>query len=139
METTVKKITKRDHSDAIISLAAAARSADLGTYDYDALIEFAKNEIALLDKKAESAKARAEKAHVQGDEMRDTIYSILPTDEFVSLGEIAKALGDEDVTPQKISARLGQLVKLNKVERGEISVPATETSKARKLTGYRAL
>ena len=45
--------------------------------------------------------------------------------------------GDEEVTPNKVSYRLSQLVKAGVAESTDVKVPATETSKARTIKAYK--
>ena len=139
MENTTKKITKRENIESLLALLDVAEEKGIENFDYDVLRVYCENEIVLLEKKANAAKIRAEKARVEGDELRDRIFELIPTDDFITIPAIEKALNNEDITPQKITSRLGQLVKLNKVERGTVTIEATETTKARKITGYRAL
>lgn len=137
METTTQKITKRmvlaqvgDILDFIVS-----EEFDLDV-DVEAIRNYIDNEIMLLDKKAAQSKARLDKEREKGDELRDRVYALLKPEVQV-LSELLPALNDENITQQKLTSRLGQLVKAGKVVREKVTVPATETAKAREITGYR--
>lgn len=135
MNTT--KTTKRENLTALETLLTAAETANLGDFNYAALRDYVTNEVELLNKKAEAAKARAAKAKEEGDALRDEIFGLLNADEFITIPGIIKTIGREDVTPQKVTARLTQLVKLNKVEKSEVSIEAD--GKTRKIQGYRVI
>ena len=136
MNTT--KITKRENLTALETLLTAAETANLGDFNYAALRDYVANEVELLNKKAEAAKARAAKAKVDGDALRDEIFGHLNDTEFVTIPTIVGAINREDVTAQKVTARLTQLIKLGKVEKSEVSTE-TADGKTRKVQGYRVI
>lgn len=131
----MEKITKREMYEAVIEVMNG------GELKYDAadVIAFCENEIALLDKKAAKAKETAAKKRAEGDELTDAVRAALSADTFEPISEIAARIEGEDVTVAKVTYRLTQLVKNGEAEKSEITVPATETSKARKICGYRIL
>lgn len=93
---------------------------------YDTLIEFIDNEIAMIDKKADKARARAEIAKAEGDEMRAVVESAL-TDEWQSIASILEVIGNEEFTKGKVSARLGALVKQGIVEKESQTIEGKRT------------
>jgi hypothetical protein len=99
------KNTKRDVLNYIIS-----------TYATDTMVvEYAKHEIELLDKKASNKVAT--KTQKENVEIKDIILSVL-TDTPARIAEIqAKNDKLKDLSNQKISSLLTQLVKEDKVER----------------------
>ena len=131
-----KKLTKKDFYEAI---KVAMETGDCPV-DPAEVIAFCENEVALLDKKAAKAKERQAAKKAEGDELTEIVKSVL-TDEFQVTADIAKAVleatGNEDNTVHKISYRLGQLVKNGEAESTDVKIPATETSKARSVKGYR--
>ena len=135
----MEKITKREMFEAIKGIA---ESGALHMFDFNenisdkAVAEFCANEIALLDKKAEKAKERAATKRAEGDALTDAVRGAL-TGEFESIADIAARIEGEDVTVSKVQYRLTQLVKAGEAEKEQITVPATETTKARKIMGYR--
>ena len=134
MET--KKITKREHYATLVELISDARAAGFVNYDFDDLTSFIANELELLDKKAASAKAREEKRRAEGDELRDAVQNVLTADAFMVVSDIHALVGNEEITPAKVVARLTQLVKAGVVVKEAMTVKA-EDGKQRKLMGYR--
>lgn len=135
--TNTKKTTKRNYFETLQKLINAATDAGWD-YDFDALDEFIEKEIASLDKKAADAKARAAKTKEAADEIKVRIMEVLSTEEFMTTGEIIKALDDETLSSQKVTARMTQLIDAHLAEREEIKrVGADE--KTRKLIGYRKM
>lgn len=133
MENTTK-ITKREKYEAIIqAFKTGETTIDLGT-----LIEFCEDEIASLDKKAAKAKETAAAKKAAPDALVATIESAL-TGEFQTIAEILAVVieTDAEATSQKITNRLTKLVNMGTVEKTQITIPATETSKTRKVQAYR--
>ena len=85
------------------------------------VIDFADTTIAQLEAKAAKAKERAAKVKAEGDEIRDAIEAVL-TDEFKPIATIIAEVGIEDLTPGKVSARVGQLIKLGRATKADIKV-----------------
>lgn len=137
METTTQKITKRTilaQIDEIVEFIVA-EEFDLDV-DVDAIRNYIENEILLLDKKAAQSKARHDQERAKGDELRDRVYALIKPEVQV-LNDLLTALNDNEVSQQKVTARISQLVKMGKVVREEVVIPATASTKARKITGYR--
>lgn len=135
---TEKKITKKEFYAGIIEAMQTGNSPIAP----DEVIAFCENEIALLDKKAEKAKARAAAKRAEGDELTEFIKEAL-TDEFQVTADIAKAVldatGNEDYTIHKISYRLGVLVKNGEAESTDVKIPGGEGVKARTIKGYKLI
>lgn len=136
MNTT--KTTKRENLESLTTLLTAAQEANIEGFDYDALSGYVANEIVLLDKKAEAAKARAAKNKAEGDPLRQEIFDLLNTTDFTTIRALVKAIDREDVTAQKITPRLAQLINLKQVEKSEISIEG-EDGKTSKVKGYRII
>ena len=102
--------------------------------------ELAEEEIALLDKKAAKAKERAATKKAEGDELTAQVKDAL-TEEYQVIADIAATVAesDADATVSKVTYRLGKLVEAGKAEKTQVTIPATEGSKARKVQAYRAL
>ena len=133
----MEKLTKRSVYEALINYATTGvMSYDGNEITAEDLAAFAENEIALLDKKAEKAKERAATKRAEGDALTDAVRGAL-TGEFESIADIAARIEGDDVTVSKITYRLGQLVKNGEAEKDQLTIPATETTKARKIMGYR--
>ena len=138
----MEKMTKRNFYEALVNFANGGEflySAD-GTevvVDNEAIIAFAENEIALLDKKATKAKERAASKKADSDELTEAVRAALSTEEFEPIAEIATRIEGEDVTVAKITYRLTQLVKAGVAEKTEITIDGGEGQKKRKVQGYK--
>lgn len=144
MSNTVKKPTKKANYNAILSILSVAENEGLvlesSEITYDSLREFVEHEVELLDNKAAAAKRAAAKK-VEGDALREKIYEVLG-DEPMTINDIVKALNDEDISAQMVTARLTQLAspEVNRVAKETVSVPAsTEGGKSKKLSAYRRI
>lgn len=140
----MEKITKREMFEALINyansgvMAYVANEGDV-VVTTEALAAFAKNEIALLDKKAVKAKERAATKKAEGDELTEAVRAAMSTEEFEPIADIAARIEGEDVTVAKVQYRLTQLVKNGEAEKEQITVPGGEGQKARKIMAYRIL
>lgn len=99
MAVTEKKITKRDRFEEIKTLLA----------DNADIVAFCDNEIALLDGKADKAKARAAKKKADGDALQDEVAALL-TGDFQTIDAIMAGITDAEATKAKVQARLTKLV-----------------------------
>lgn len=139
MENTTK-ITKRSIYEA---LAAAAKDGVLHIEDFNAdlsdivVAEFCDNEIALLDKKAAKAKETAAKKKAEGDDLTEAVAEAL-SDKYETIADIAARIEGDDVSAAKVQYRLNALAKAGRAEKTEVSIPATETTKARRVVAYKA-
>jgi len=134
---TAKKTTKKTYFSTVSAIIDFAESENVGLPEgvtYDGLKEFVAHEVELLEKKAEAAAERAAKQKSEGDALREKIYGLL-TDEFQSISEITAKVGDPDVSPQMVTARLTQLYKLERVVREQQSVGGE--GKTRKVSVYK--
>ena len=103
-----KKITARENYIAIAEFVKA-NGGD------EAWATFLENEVAKLDKKAEKAKAkRAEKA-AEPDPYIEAIAGAIG-DKPITADEIVAKLGIEDLTKNKVTARIGKLEGIEKVD-----------------------
>lgn len=133
--TNEVKVSKRDYLTAIIG---AMHTGEI-KYDPNDVIAFCEHEIELLDKKTAKAKERAAAKRAEGDELTEQIYNVLYDDEFMTIPEIVKALGDESVSAQRASYRLRSLVEANRAEKTEITVAGSDGGKASKRVAYRKI
>lgn len=132
----MEKITKREMYENIKAFAAG----DACEIEITDIIAFCDKEIAALDTKAAKAKERAAAKKAEADGLTDLVAAAL-TDEFQVIADIAAAVAesDTDATVSKITYRLSKLVEAGKAEKTQVTIPATEGSKARKVQAYRAL
>lgn len=129
------KVSKRDYLTTIIE---AMHTGEI-KYDPNDVIAFCEHEIELLDKKTAKAKERAAAKRAEGDELTEQIYNVLYDDEFMTIPEIVKALGDESVSAQRASYRLRTLVAEKRAEKTEVSIPGADGGKASKKVAYKKI
>lgn len=125
MENTTKKITKTDNFNALKAIVAQVEPENA-----EALIAFLDKEIEVIANKAAKAKEKAAEKRAEGDALRTKIESLL-TDEYQTIAAITAAIGDEEVTAAKVTARLTQLVNADLAEKAQV------TSGSRKVMGYK--
>lgn len=130
----MEKITKREMFEAI------KETFETGTCKYDAAVvtAFCDKEIAALDSKAAKAKERAAAKKAEADVLMGQVEDAL-TDEFQVIADIAAAVAgvNADATVSKVTFRLTKLVEAQVAEKTQVTIPATETTKARKVQAYR--
>ena len=130
----MEKITKREMFEAI------KETFETGSCKYDAAVvtAFCDKEIAALDSKAAKAKERAAAKKAEADVLMGQVEDAL-TDEYQVIADIAAAVAEvnADATVSKVTFRLTKLVEANVAEKTQITIPATETTKARKVQAYR--
>ena len=130
----MEKITKRE------MFVAIKETFETGSCKFDAetVKAFCDKEIASLDAKAAKAKERAAAKKAEADVLMTQVQDAL-TGEFQTIADIAAAVAEinEDATVSKVQYRLSKLVEHQVAEKTQITIPATETSKARKVMAYR--
>ena len=132
----MEKITTREMFEAI------KETFETGSCKYDAAVvtAFCDKEIAALDSKAANAKERAAAKKAEADVLMGQVEDAL-TDEFQVIADIAAAVAgvNPDATVSKVTYRLNALVKAGVAEKSEVTIPASEGGKARKVMGFRAI
>ena len=122
-----KKITKREYFEMLKEIVNESNSENKGE-----LIYFIESQIASIETKAAKAKERAAAKKAEGDALREAVKSVL-TNEFQDAETITALVDGEDVTKNKVIARLTQLVNLGEVEKTDIKNESGKTRKAYKL------
>ena len=132
----MEKITKREMFEAI------KETFETGVCKFDAKVvtDFCDKEIASLDSKAAKAKERAAAKKAEADVLMDQVKAVL-TGEFQTIADIATAVAavNPDATVSKVQYRLSKLVENQIAEKTQVTIPATETTKARKVMAYRLI
>ena len=132
----MEKITKREMFEAI------KETFETGSCKYDAatVMAFCDKEIASLDAKAVKAKERAAAKKAEADVLMGQVEDAL-TGEFRVIADIAADVAEvnPDATISKTTYRLGKLVEAGIAEKSQVTVPATEGSKSRKVMAYRRI
>ena len=139
--TNSKKITKRENLGTLLDIVDKIEAEGIvfenEDMTCDTLREFINHEIELLDNKAAAAAKRAQAKREEGDALRAHILDAMSTEDFMTIKEIVKAIGDEDVSDQMVTARLTQAVRADLVEKEVKSVEVN--GKTKKLSCYRKL
>jgi hypothetical protein len=132
----MEKITKRAMFEAIKETFETGECR----FDAETVMAFCDKEIASLDAKAMKAKERAAAKKAEADVLLDVVKDAL-TDEFRPIADIAapilEANPEEDWSVAKVTNRLTKLVASGVAEKTQVTIPATETTKARKVNAYR--
>ena len=139
------RITKKDYYSTILDLVTLAEGNGFGLPEgmtYDGIAEFVNHEVELLEAKAASAAKRAAAKRAAGDELREMVLNTLSDTEFMTIDDIVAAIGNPDVTKNKVTARLTQLGEkgLGVVEKTQVTVePSIEGGKSRKVSAYKRI
>lgn len=141
----ITRITKKDYYSTILDLVTLAEGNGFGLPEgmtYDGIAEFVNHEVELLEAKAASAAKRAAAKRAAGDELREMVLNTLSDTEFMTIDDIVAAIGNPDVTKNKVTARLTQLGEkgLGVVEKTQVTVePSIEGGKSRKVSAYKRI
>lgn len=139
---TEKKINKKEKYLILLDILEQAQEVveldeECGV-TYDDLMTLVKNEVSLLDKKAEKSKELAAAKREESDALTEKIFDVLVEDEYTVIDEIVELINDVNVTRNMVTYRLGKLFQAGRVEKDQVTVePATEEEKPRKATAYR--
>lgn len=117
MENTVKK-TKAMYFAELREMVLAAVEDQA---QRDELVEFIDKQIETLEKRKVAAAERAEKKKAESDAMTDAILAQIGN-EPITVDEIVIALDSEEVTRNKVTARLGKLVKAGTIVKEAVKV-----------------
>lgn len=117
MENTVKK-TKAMYFSELREMVLAAVEDQA---QQDELVEFIDKQIETLEKRKVAAAERAEKKKAESDAMTDAILAQIGN-ELITVDEIVIALDSEEVTRNKVTARLGKLVKAGTIVKEAVKV-----------------
>lgn len=126
-----KKITKRDYYEMLKEIVYPTNADCEMTVEQGELIEFLDKQIALIDAKAEKAKARNAEKKANGDELREVVQSVL-TEDFQTIDSIVAQIEGEEITKAKVTARLTSLVNNGIAEKTDV-----KDDEGRKLKAYK--
>ena len=121
-----KKMTKKDYFEMIKGIVEESNVENKNELNY-----FLDAQIESINNKAEKAKERAAAKKADGDELRETVKSVL-TNDFQTAEEITAKINDEEISKAKVIARLTQLVKL-----GEAVKESTKTEDNKSKMTYK--
>lgn len=85
------------------------------------LVDFIDKQLETLEKRRIAAASRAEKKRSESDAMTEAVLSQVG-EELVTVDDIVAALDSEDVTRNKVTARLGKLVKAGVIVKEAVRV-----------------
>ena len=89
----------------------------------DDVLDFIDRQVALLDKRAAASKERAAKKRAASDELTELIYTmIFEAEDLITSDEIVEKIGDEEVTKNKVTARVSKLVKAGRVAKEQVKL-----------------
>ena len=112
----MEKMTKRDCLNALYEIVV-----NTDVENGDVLMGYIEKELAQLDKRRDAAAKRAEKKKEASDALTEEIYGLL-TETPMTIDEIVLVLDNEDVTTNKVAARLGKLIKADRVVKEAVRV-----------------
>ena len=121
--------TKRDYFETLREMVVATVSDQA---EQDEMLEFIDRELEILENRKAAAQKRAEKRRAESDALTDQIYSLLG-DDWSTVDTIVESIDDEEVTRNKVTSRLGKLIKLGKVEKEPVKVDGKSRMAYRKL------
>ena len=117
MENTVKKTKAMYFAELREMVIAAVEDQE----QQNELIEFIDKQIEVLEKRKVAAAERAEKKRAESDALTEAILAQIG-EELITVDEIVLALDSEDVTRNKVTARLGKLVKAGTIVKEPVKV-----------------
>lgn len=131
----MEKITKREMFEAI----KAAFTTGECELTAETVTAFCDKEIAALDAKAAKAKERAAAKKAEADVLMSQVKDALNADEFQTIADISAVVAEvnADATVSKTTYRLTKLVEAGLAEKTQVSIPAVDGGKARKVQAYR--
>lgn len=134
----MKKMIKITKKEMFAAMKAMLSGEVVENVSVEEAMAFCDKEIENLEKKAEKAKEKATEKKEKVDELAEAILNVLGED-LMTISDITAALPEElQATVAKVTYRVARTLK-DKVEKGEVEIPATEHSKKRVVVAYRAL
>ena len=119
------KMTKVDYFE---QLAGIVEASDVE--NKEDILKFIQGSIETLENRKRAAQERAEKKKNEPDELADAVKAVL-SEELQTADDIAAQIEGEDVTKQKVVARLTKMVNAGIVRKDSI-----KTDDKRKVMGY---
>lgn len=119
------KMTKVDYFE---QLAGIVEASDVD--NKEDILKFIQGSIETLENRKRAAQERAEKKKNEPDELADAVKAVL-SEELQTADDIAAQIEGEDVTKQKVVARLTKMVNAGIVRKDSV-----KTDDKRKVMGY---
>jgi hypothetical protein len=128
MENTVKK-TKAMYFEELRDMVIANVEDQEKQNEF---VEFIDKQLETLEKRKAAAADRAEKKKAESDALTDEIYAVIG-DELVTVDAIVDALDSEEVTRNKVTARLGKLVKAEMIVKEAVTIDGNKRMAYRRV------
>ena len=119
------KMTKIDYFE---QLAGIVEASDVE--NKEDILKFIQSSIETLENRKRAAQERAEKKKNEPDELTEAVKAVL-SEELQTADDIAAQIEGEDVTKQKVVARLTKMVNAGIVRKDSV-----KTDDKRKVMGY---
>lgn len=119
------KMTKVDYFE---QLAGIVEASDVE--NKEDILKFIQSSIETLENRKRAAQERAEKKKNEPDELAEAVKAVL-SEELQTADDIAAQIEGEDVTKQKVVARLTKMVNAGIVRKDSV-----KTDDKRKVMGY---
>ena len=119
------KMTKIDCFEQLADIVEAS-----DVENKEDILKFIQSSIETLENRKRAAQERAEKKKNEPDELADAVKAVLST-ELQTADDIAAQIEGEDVTKQKVVARLTKMVNAGTVRKDSV-----KTDDKRKVMGY---
>ena len=114
--------------DCFEQLAGIVEASDVE--NKEDILKFIQSSIETLENRKRAAQERAEKKKNEPDELADAVKAVL-SEELQTADDIAAQIEGEDVTKQKVVARLTKMVNAGVVRKDSV-----KTDDKRKVMGY---
>ena len=125
--------TKKTKTMYFAELREIVENASTDEAMQNELLEFIDKEVAAIARRKDKAKERAEKKKNESDALTEKIFATLD-EEYMTLDEILPLLDDEEeITKNKVTSRLGKLVKAGRVEKDTVRVEDKKRMAYRKI------
>ena len=131
------KITEREMYAMIKEIVMAA---DLESEKAAAITDFCDKKVDSIDARAAKAKERAAAKKAAPNPLHDALHEAL-TDDFQTIADLMAKVAevDPELSRNKVAYQMGKLVSEGVAEKTEVTIPATETAKARSVVAYKAI
>ena len=120
MEKMTKAMYFEIIKDIVKGLSEEVFPEGVGAND---VLDFIDRQVELLDKRAAASKERAAKKRAASDELTELIYTmIFEAEDLITADEIVEKIDDEEVTKNKVTARVSKLVKAGRVAKEQVKL-----------------
>lgn len=117
MENTIKKTKAMYFAELREMIIANVEDQER----QDELLNFIDKQVEALEKRKVAAANRAERKKIESDALTDAILAQIGNN-LITVDEIVVALDDEDITRNKVTARLGKLFKAGTIVKETVRV-----------------